>query len=123
AGLAGRVSFLGWRRDVPEVLAELDVVVLPTVLDFEGTPLAVIEAMAAGRPVVATDVGGVAEVVRNGETGLLVPPRDDEALARAIDAQLSNTAAAASMAAAGQRLVAGLYRKDRMVDETEALFL
>jgi glycosyltransferase involved in cell wall biosynthesis len=121
--LADRVHFLGWRRDVPALLRSLSVAVLPTVLDFEGTPLAVIEAMAAGRPVVATDVGGVAEVVRNGETGLLIPPRDDEALARAIDAQLSNTAAAASMAAAGQRLVAGLYRKQRMVDETEALFL
>jgi glycosyltransferase involved in cell wall biosynthesis len=121
--LADRVHFLGWRRDVPALLRSLSVAVLPTVLDFEGTPLAVIEAMAAGRPVVATDVGGVAEVVRNGETGLLIPPRDDEALARAIDAQLSNTAAAASMAAAGQRLVAGLYQTERMVDETEALFL
>jgi glycosyltransferase involved in cell wall biosynthesis len=121
--LSDRVHFLGWRRDVPALLQSLSVAVLPTVLDFEGTPLAVIEAMAAGRPVVATAVGGVAEVVRNGETGILIPPRDHEALARAIDLQLSNTAAAASMAAAGQRLVAGLYRKERMVDDTEALFL
>jgi glycosyltransferase involved in cell wall biosynthesis len=121
-GLTDRVHFLGWRRDVPAVLRSLCVAVLPTVRDFEGTPLAVIEAMAAGRPVVATDVGGVAEVVRNADTGVLVPPRDDAALAAAIDAQLSDTAAAERMAHAAQRLVHGLYAQKRMVDETEALF-
>jgi len=117
-----RVHFLGWRRDVPAVLKTLSVVVLPTVLDFEGTPLAVIEAMAASRPVVATDVGGVAEVVRNGETGLLVPPRDPEALARAIGAQLVDTGAATRMAERALGLVRSQYRKERMVDETERLF-
>jgi glycosyltransferase involved in cell wall biosynthesis len=121
--LSDRVHFLGWRRDVPGLLRSLSVAVLPTVLDFEGTPLAVIEAMAAGCPVVATDVGGVAEVVRRGETGLLVPPRDDAALAAAIDAQLSNRTAAGGMAAAAQRLVSALYQRSRMVDETEAFFL
>jgi glycosyltransferase involved in cell wall biosynthesis len=121
--LTDRVHFLGWRRDAPALFRSLAVAVLPTVLDFEGTPLAVIEAMAAGCPVVATDVGGVAEVVRHGETGLLVRPRDEAALADAIDAQLSNTAAAAAMAAAAQRLVGALYQRSRMVDETEAFFL
>jgi glycosyltransferase involved in cell wall biosynthesis len=118
-----RVHFLGWRRDVPALLKTLSVVVLPTVLDFEGTPLAVIEAMAAGRPVVATDVGGVAEVVRNGETGLLVPPRDPSALARAIGDQLVNSAAAGRMAARGREFVSSQYRKERMIDETERLFV
>lgn len=121
-GLADRVHFLGWRRDVPAVLRSLSVVVLPTVMDFEGTPLAVIEAMAAGRPVVATDVGGVGEVVRNGHTGVLVPPRSESALAAGIEAQLSNLQAAQQMADAAQRLVRGLYTEKRMVDETEALF-
>ena len=122
-GIAGRTHFLGWRRDVPRVLAGLDVVVLPTVLDFEGTPLSVIEALAAGRPVVAADVGGVSEVVRDGETGLLVPPRDAEALARAIDAQLSDSQRAASMAMRGRTLVLNGYEKQRMIDETERYFL
>jgi len=117
-----RVHFLGWRRDVPGVLKTLAVAVLPTVLDFEGTPLAVIEAMAAGRPVVATDVGGVAEVVRDGETGLLVPPRDTEALAGAIEAQLGDVVGASRMAVQAQQLVWVQYQKSRMIDETERLF-
>jgi glycosyltransferase involved in cell wall biosynthesis len=118
-GIADRVHFLGWRRDVPAILANLTVVVLPTVLDFEGTPLAVIEALAAGRPVVATDVGGVSEVVRDGLTGLLVPPRDPSALASAIGRQLDRPREAHAMAAAGQRLVLSMYARDRMVSETE----
>jgi glycosyltransferase involved in cell wall biosynthesis len=117
-----RVHFLGWRRDVPELLPSLSVVVLPTTMDFEGTPLTVIEALAASRPVVATDVGGVAEVVRHGETGLLVPPRNEAALADALDAQLSDSAAAARMGQKGCELVRQLYQRSRMVDETEQLF-
>ena len=119
-GIADRTHFLGWRRDVPRVLAGLDVVVLPTVLDFEGTPLAVIEALAARRPVVATNVGGVAEVVRDGETGLLVPPKQIDALACAIEAQLNDPSRARRMARAGQELVVRSYQQTRMVHETAA---
>ena len=119
-GVSRRVSFLGWRRDVPQVLADLDVVVLPTVNDFEGTPLAVIEALAARRPVVATDVGGVGEVIRHRETGMLVPPRDTSALAEAIAELLEHRADARRMAAEGQRKVMSLYQQTRMIDETEA---
>jgi glycosyltransferase involved in cell wall biosynthesis len=121
--LDGRVSFLGWRRDVPAVLADLDVVALPTVNDFEGTPLAVIEALAAGRPVVASDVGGVAEVVRDGVTGRLVPPRDAPALAAAIEEMLEARGAATAMAEAGRCLVTGCFQQERMVNETETYFL
>lgn len=81
-GLAKRVRFLGSRSDVPEVLGASDVFVLSSL--YEGHPLSVMEAMAAGRPVVATAVGGVPEIVRPGETGLLVPPGDVEALAAAM---------------------------------------
>jgi glycosyltransferase involved in cell wall biosynthesis len=81
--LAGRVHFLGWRsREVLRaVYADLDL--LTTTSDAEGTPVVIIEGMTAGLPVVATDVGGVRSLVRDGVTGRLVPPRDPEAWARA----------------------------------------
>ena len=81
-GLQDRVRFLGARADVPGILAASDVFVLSSV--YEGNPLSVMEAMAAGKPVVSTAVGGVAEAVRDGVTGRLVPPGDAAALATAM---------------------------------------
>ena len=81
-GLADRVRLLGWRQDVPAVLAAMDVFALTS--RFEGLPRAVLQAMAAGVPVVATAVGGTPEVVRDGVTGRLVPPGEPAAAARAI---------------------------------------
>jgi glycosyltransferase involved in cell wall biosynthesis len=81
-GIAARVRFLGIRRDVPDALAASDVFVLAS--DYEGHPLSVMEAMAAGLPVVATAVGGVPELVTEGKTGLLVPAGDADALAAAM---------------------------------------
>lgn len=80
--LQDRVLLLGFRRDVADVLAVLDVAAFTS--DREGLPLAVIEAMAAGKPVVATHVGGIRDLVEDGVHGLLVPPRDPSALADAI---------------------------------------
>ncbi|MBC7327226.1 glycosyltransferase [bacterium] len=81
-GLEGKVSFLGWRSDIPKLLADCDIFVLSS--DWEGFGIVLIEAMSAGKPVIATRVGGVPEVVDEGETGILVPPRDPDALAGAI---------------------------------------
>jgi glycosyltransferase involved in cell wall biosynthesis len=81
-GLAGRFRLLGWREDAAEVLAAMDLFVLTS--RFEGLPRAVLQAMAAGVPVVATAVGGTPEVVRDGVTGRLVPPGNPEAAAGAI---------------------------------------
>ena len=81
--LAGRVEFLGTRRDVPELLACADIFVLSS--RSEGLPISVLEAMAARLPVVATDVGGLSELVVEGETGLLVPPADATAFAEALE--------------------------------------
>lgn len=81
-GLQDDVRFLGVHRDVPGLLRSLDVLVLPSL--WEGIPATVLEAMAAGVPTVATNVGGLPEVVEDGETGLLVPPADPVALAGAI---------------------------------------
>jgi glycosyltransferase involved in cell wall biosynthesis len=81
-GLGTRVLFLGQRDDIPSLLAASDAFVLPS--RFEGTPIALLEAMAAARPVVATGVPGTAEVVVDGESALLVPPDEPDALARAL---------------------------------------
>jgi glycosyltransferase involved in cell wall biosynthesis len=94
-GLGSRVTFLGHRDDVPQLLACAHLVVLPSLA--EGFPLAVLEAMAAGRPVVATRVGDVADAIRDGETGILVEPGDPAALAAAIDAVLSDPELAARL--------------------------
>ena len=80
--LQNHVRFMGLRRDIPELLAQADVFLLPS--DWEGLPLVVLEAMAAGRPIVATRVGGVPELVEEGKTGFLVPPQAPDALAGAI---------------------------------------
>ena len=80
--MEGNVRLLGQRDDVPRLLAASDIVLLTSI--SEGIPLTLIEAMAAGRPVVATRVGGVAEVVADGQTGLLAPAGDDAALAEHI---------------------------------------
>jgi glycosyltransferase involved in cell wall biosynthesis len=100
-GVESRVRFLGRRDDVPALLAVADVLVLPSWI--EGLPLVVLEAMAAGVPVVATSVGGTPEAVVEGETGLLVPPRDASALARAIDAVLVDPDRARRLGEAGRR--------------------
>lgn len=80
--LEKKIVFFGIRDDVPELLAKADVFVLSS--DWEGVPLTILEAMAAGRPVVATAVGGLPELIEDGVTGFLVPPRDPDALAQAI---------------------------------------
>nr|WP_184905383.1 glycosyltransferase [Amycolatopsis umgeniensis] len=86
----GRVRFLGTRTDVPDLLAAADVLVLSS--DWEGLPLAVLEAMAAGRPVVATDVGGVRDVLSGG-AGLVVPPGEPAAIANALESLMYDRSA------------------------------
>jgi glycosyltransferase involved in cell wall biosynthesis len=120
-GLQGRVAATGFRRDVPEMIAALDVSVNSSRAG-EGLSGAVRESMAVGRPVVATDVGGNRELVIDGETGLLVPPGDPEALAAAIASILDDPALAARLADAGARFVREHLTTARMVEDTEALY-
>ena len=101
--LGGRVVLAGYRSDVPALLAGCDVFCLPS--RAEGMPLVVLEAMAQGKPVVATAVGGTPELVVDGETGLLVPPDDAEALAGALGRLLSDPELAQRMGAAGRARV------------------
>ena len=99
----GAVEFLGHRDDVPEILARASVVALPSHYG-EGLPKALIEAAAAGRPVVTTDMPGCRDAVEPGRTGILIPPRDAAALAGAIRSLLEDPAAAARMGRAGRAL-------------------
>ncbi len=119
-GLEKAVRFLGSRRDVPQLLALMDIVVLPSL--EEGFPNAILEAMAAGKPVVATRVGGVPEAVVHDETGLLVPPHDPQALADAILLLLADPSRAEAMGRTGRDRAAKLFGLDRMIRETEALY-
>jgi glycosyltransferase involved in cell wall biosynthesis len=118
-GVAERVHFAGYQRDVASMLGAMDLVVLPSVR--EGLPLSLLEAMAAGRPVVATRVGGMPEVVVDGMTGRLVPPADPAALAEAIGAILDSPRCAEQMGEAG-RARAQDFSDAAMLDRLSAVY-
>jgi glycosyltransferase involved in cell wall biosynthesis len=119
-GVAARVRFLGPRPDVPALLGRLDLFVLPSL--WEGLPNAALEAMAARRAVVATNVDGTPEAVADGVTGLLVPPADADALARAIAILLRDPERRGTLAEAGRRRVEREFGMDRMVAETQQVY-
>jgi glycosyltransferase involved in cell wall biosynthesis len=121
AKLAGRerVHLLGVRADIPEVLASADVFALAS--NWEGLPLAVLEAMAAGLPVAATRVGCIPEVVEDGRTGFLVPPGNEEALASALH-RLATDANLRKQLGAAARARSMSFAVDRMVAAYESLF-
>jgi glycosyltransferase involved in cell wall biosynthesis len=120
-GVAARCRVVGERSDVPALLAAMDVVVLTST--SEGFPFVVLEAMAAERPVVATAVNGVPEIVEHGVTGWLAPRGDVDALARATLDVLTAPDAARRMGQASRERVAGRFTARRMVAETQALYL
>ena len=120
AGLGDRVRFLGWRADLDRLYADLDVVVLTS--KNEGSPVALIEAMAAARPVVSTRAGGVEDVVADGETGLVVPVGDAAALARAVVDLLEHPARAAALGAAAQVSVLARFGSARLVRDIDRLY-
>ncbi|MBO9540913.1 glycosyltransferase [bacterium] len=119
-GLGGRLLMLGSRSDVPALLAATDVFVLPSL--WEGLPIALLEAMACGVPVIASAVDGSLEVVQPGLSGLLVPPGEVAPLAEAILALIRTPALAARLAAAGRERVLALYPLSRMIAAIEALY-
>jgi glycosyltransferase involved in cell wall biosynthesis len=111
-GVADRVHFLGFRDDVGAVLDQLDVLVLPSWI--EGLPVIVLEAMAHAKPVIATPVGGTAELVADGATGLLVPARDPERLAEAIRSLGADPELRRRLGAAGRERVAHDFSESEM---------
>ena len=120
-GLAASVTMTGFRRDIPEVLAALDVLVLPSIRS-EATPQVIPQALAVGTPVVATAVGGIPEIVRDGETGRLVPPADPDALAEAILDLLRDRGRARALAAAGAALVRARFTAATTMAATTAVY-
>lgn len=120
-GLEGHVRLLGHREDVPDVLSGLDVVVSASTA-AEGIPQALLQALAMCRPVVASDVGGVAEVIRPGETGWLVPAGDPEALAGAIVEALTDRPRARRMGTQGRKLVESEHSLEAMGEQVERLY-
>lgn len=119
-GLEDKVLFLGYRRDIPELLSAMDVFVLSS--RWEGLPVAVLEAMAMAKPVVATDVGGVSELVVDGETGILVPPGSSHELARGIVTLLRDPERARRMGERGRERVESEFRVDAMCRTTEQVY-
>jgi glycosyltransferase involved in cell wall biosynthesis len=119
-GLDDDVLFLGRRDDVPSVLVRSDLVVHPSW--SEGFPNAVLEAMCAARPVVATRVGGIPEVMVDGDTGLLVDPHAPEALAAALERLLDDPLAAHAMGLRGRRRVESVYSLDKMCRAVERIY-
>jgi glycosyltransferase involved in cell wall biosynthesis len=119
-GIADRVVFTGRRDDVPAVTAALDVAVLPSYREAQG--LVVLEAMALGRPVVASNVGGIPEMIDDGVSGLLVPPEDPAALAAAIVRLLTDHPFADLLARRGHDLVHERFCVELMVRAIEDLY-
>lgn len=119
-GLSEVVCFHGWRRDMGAVYGDLDVVVNAS--RNEGTPVALIEALAACRPVVATRVGGTSDLLGDGIRGTLVPPGDPDALARAILDNLRSPDEALRRARAGQEYVLARHSVGRLVQDVDALY-
>jgi glycosyltransferase involved in cell wall biosynthesis len=120
-GLADRVIFTGWRRDLPRIYADLDVLAVTS--NNEGTPVSAIEAMAAGCPVVATRVGGLPDLIRDGETGYLVPPGDAPALAAALLHLLRDPEMARRMGETARSMVRHRFAAQRLISDMEWLYL
>jgi glycosyltransferase involved in cell wall biosynthesis len=119
-GIVRHCLFLGYQEDVAPYFAAFDAMVLPSA--NEGTPVTVIEALAAGRPVVATRVGGVPDVVHEGEHGFLVEPGDVDALADRLVTLARDPELRERLGAAGRERVLPRYAVDRLVDDMDRLY-
>lgn len=119
-GVASRVHFLGYRMDANEIMTTFDVYCLPSV--YEGLPLSVLEAWAALKPVVATDVIGIKDIVRHENNGLLVPLNDDTAMAEALLRVLQEPDLAKRMSTSGHSLILKKYDLCHMISRYEELY-
>ena len=119
-GLGRHVRFLGWRRDLSRIYADSNVLVVSS--DNEGTPVAAIEAMAAGCPVVAIRVGGVPDLITDRETGMLVPLGDAEQLANALMWSRENQATVRGWAESARQRVVARHGVSALVDAVDDLY-
>ena len=119
-GLSQCVNFLGWQRELEPIYADLNLAVLSSL--NEGTPVSLIEAMAASLPVVATSVGGVSDLVEHGKTGLLVPPKDPKAFSGAMEALLGDPDRGREMGRLARETVYPKYSHAALIDRMDRLY-
>jgi glycosyltransferase involved in cell wall biosynthesis len=119
-GIADQVSFLGDRHDIPDLLAKTQLFVLST--HYEGLPISILEAMRAGLPVIGSEVNGIPEEVEHGVTGLIVPPRDPEHLAKAIAQLVENPQMRMQMGQSARKKFETEFTIDRMVGDFRTLY-
>jgi len=118
-GVRENIIFLGWRDDVPRIISILDVFVLPSL--NEGMGRVLVEAMALRKPIVASRVGGIPDLVAHGKNGFLVPPQDPRELAKFIQLLLEDREKREEMGSAGQKIISN-FSKERMIEDTERLY-
>lgn len=119
-GIEDIVEFRGWIKDVSEIYRDLDILVLTSL--NEGTPVSIIEAMAAARPVVATDVGGVRDIVENGKSGYLVEPDNEEVFIEKLLDLIDDSSKRRMFGEYGRGLVKDRFSKDRLIKDMEGLY-
>jgi glycosyltransferase involved in cell wall biosynthesis len=119
-GISDIVEFRGWMKDLNEIYSELDIVVLTSL--NEGTPVSIIEAMAAGRPVVSTNVGGVPDIMEDGKSGYLVKSGDDKAFADKIMDLTADGEKRKNFGSRGRELVKDRFSKDRLIKDTFSVY-
>lgn len=115
------VIFMGFRSDIKEILSAIDILVIPSLL--EGFPMITLEAMAMAKPIIATNIDGIAEQITSGENGILVPPKDPDALAKAIIRVLADKESGKTMGLAARKKVEREFSVEKMVRETEKAYL
>jgi len=119
-GISRYVVFTGRRNDIPEILSLMDVFILPSLA--EGLGRSLLEAMASGKPIVASNVGGIPEAVEDGKTGILVPSQDAHALAKALSFFLDNPKKSEEMGSAGRERVERLFDEKKMINSICSLY-
>jgi glycosyltransferase involved in cell wall biosynthesis len=119
-GISQQVVFAGRRDDIPEILSLMDIFVLPSLA--EGLGRSLLEAMAAGKAVIASNIGGIPEAVEDGETGILVPPEDGGALAQALASLLDNPEKAEAMGRSGRKRAERLFDEEVMITNICSLY-
>ncbi|MCX5679919.1 MAG: glycosyltransferase family 4 protein [Candidatus Omnitrophica bacterium] len=119
-GIEDKVIFTGWREDMPLVISILDVLVLASLNEAVGRVL--LEAGAAGKPTVATAVGGIPEIIRDGETGILVPPRDPKGIAAAVTGLLKDENKRRTMGFAAKAWIKSNFNEDKMVNDIDNIY-
>ncbi|PIU84517.1 MAG: hypothetical protein COS67_12865, partial [Deltaproteobacteria bacterium CG06_land_8_20_14_3_00_44_19] len=116
-----KVIFTGFRSDIKEILSAIDILVIPSLL--EGFPMITLEAMAMAKPIIATNIDGITEQITDGINGILTPPKDSSAIAQAIITLINNRGKAKAMGLAARKKVEQEFSVDKMVAETEKVYL